>query len=96
MTAFHDEIGRRGQAAPLGAADWLGLAATPTFAVTALLASMSSGRADMMCSAVHGVSALGGMIPMYALMSAFHSAPWLKLIFRQRSAARRSRYFSAA
>jgi len=23
---------------------------------------------------------LGGMVPMYLLMSAFHSAPWLKLI----------------
>ena len=25
-------------------------------------------------------SHLGGMVPMYLLMSAFHSAPWLKLI----------------
>jgi hypothetical protein len=35
----------------------------------------------MMCSATHGVSLLSGMLPMYLLMSAFHSAPWLKLIF---------------
>ena len=25
-------------------------------------------------------SPLSGMVPMYLLMSAFHSAPWLKLI----------------
>ena len=34
---------------------------------------------DMMCSA-HGASPLGGMVPMYALMSAFHFVPWLKLV----------------
>jgi hypothetical protein len=28
------------------------------------------------------------MFPMYALMSAFHSAPWLRLIVRQRNIAR--------
>jgi len=38
----------------------------------------------MMCSATDGVSLLSGMVPMYVLMSAFHSAPWLKLIFRSR------------
>jgi hypothetical protein len=32
-----------------------------------------------MCSAEHG-SLLSGMVPMYLLMSAFHSSPWLKLI----------------
>jgi hypothetical protein len=34
-------------------------------------------------------SALTGMVPMYLLMSAFHSAPWLKLISSRRSGARR-------
>ena len=34
----------------------------------------------MLCSAAHGAP-LDGMVPMYLLMSAFHSAPWLKLIF---------------
>ena len=29
------------------------------------------------------------MVPMYLLMSAFHSAPWLKLVSRQRSDALR-------
>jgi hypothetical protein len=30
------------------------------------------------------------MVPMYLLMSVFHSAPWLKLILGRRSGARRS------
>jgi hypothetical protein len=59
------------------------LAATPTFAIMAVLASVSGGNADMMCTAAHDASPLSGMVPMYALMSAFHSAPWLKRIFRR-------------
>jgi len=90
MIAAGHEAGRRGDAAALGAAGWLGLAAAPTFAVMALLSSLPGGDADMLCSAMHGVSPLSGMAPMYVLMSAFHSAPWLKLIARRRSAARRS------
>ena len=65
-----------------GAADWLSFAATPTFAAMALLTSMrGGGPADIVCSAAHA-SALGGMAGMYLLMSAFHLAPWLKLIAR--------------
>ena len=61
-------------------AGWLGLAATPTFAIMAVLtAVISGGPADMLCAAGHGLS-LGGMVPMYLLMSAFHSAAWLRLI----------------
>ena len=65
------------------AAGLLSLAATPTFAVMALLTCIAGEDAGMMCSAAHGVSLLSGMLPMYVLMSAFHSAPWLKLIFRR-------------
>jgi hypothetical protein len=90
MIAARDETGRRRHAAALGAAGWLGLAAAPTFAVMALLTCVPGGGADMICSAAHDASPLSGMVPMYVLMSAFHSAPWLKLIFRRRSAARRS------
>jgi hypothetical protein len=61
--------------------DWLSLAAAPTFAVMALLTGV--GGADRLCSAVHGAP-MGGMAAMYALMSAFHSPPWLKLICRRR------------
>jgi hypothetical protein len=80
MTAARNEIERRSNAVALGAADWLGLAAAPTFALMALLTYVLGGDADMMCSAAQSVSPLSGMVPMYLLMSAFHSAPWLKLI----------------
>ena len=70
-----------------GLTNWLYLAATPTFAIMAVVTCVSGGDADMMCSAAHGVSPLSGMVPMYALMSAFHSAPWLKLIGRRRGGA---------
>ena len=85
MIAIRDETGYRSQAAAPGAAGWLGLAAAPTFAVMALLTCVPSGGADMMCSAAHGASSLSGMVPMYVLMSAFHSTPWLKLISRRRT-----------
>ena len=35
----------------LGAADWLLLAAAPTFAIMALLTGLLSGPADMLCTA---------------------------------------------
>jgi hypothetical protein len=67
--------GRSGtvDAAALRAADWLCLAAAPTFAVMALLAGVLDGGMR------HG-SPLSGMALMYLLMSVFHSAPWLKLV----------------
>ncbi len=80
-----------GNAAALGAADWLSLAAAPTFAIMALLTGVLGGSPpDMLCSAAQEASPLGGMGPMYLLMSAFHSAPWLKLVSARRSGARRS------
>jgi uncharacterized protein YndB with AHSA1/START domain len=61
-------------------AEWLRLAATPTFAVAALLTGvLGRTSTDILCSAAHG-SVLTGMVPMYLLMSAFHSSPWLKLM----------------
>lgn len=70
-------------------ARWLGLAATPTFAIMAVLtAVLGSGTMDMLCAGGHG-SPLGGMVPMYLLMSAFHSAAWLKLISERRRRMRR-------
>ena len=68
------------------AADGLALAASPTFAIMALLTGiLGSGPAEMLCSATH-VSPLSGMVTMYLLMSAFHAGPWLKLT---RGSARR-------
>jgi hypothetical protein len=83
MSMVRDASGRRDDAAAPGSGGWLSLAATPTFAAMALLTGLSGGDADMMCSGVRGTSSLGGMVPMYALMSAFHSAPWLRLIARR-------------
>jgi hypothetical protein len=74
-----DHAGRVSPA--LGVAEWLSLAAAPTFAVMALLtACLGSGRPAVLCSAMNGVSPLTGMVTMYVLMSAFHSMPWLKLV----------------
>jgi len=69
----------RGSAARL-AAGWLCLAATPTFALMALLTACGGGQHDMLCAAMQRASPFGGMVPMYLLMSVFHAAPWLKLI----------------
>lgn len=63
--------------APLGIADWLCLAAAPTFALMALLSCLQGGDAAMLCM---GSSPLTGMAAMYLLMSAFHLAPWLRVI----------------
>jgi hypothetical protein len=65
----------------LGAADWLCLGAAPTFALMALVTGvLGGGEADMFCAAAHEASPLSGMVPMYLLMSAFHLAPWLRLV----------------
>ncbi len=67
-------------AAALGVADGLALAASPTFAVMALLtAVLDGGPAEALCTGGYG-SPHGGMVAMYALMAAFHAAPWLKLV----------------
>jgi hypothetical protein len=50
------------------------------------LLTLAGGAPDMLCSA----SPLTGMVPMYLLMSAFHAAPWLKLLSRQHGDSRRS------
>jgi hypothetical protein len=72
---------------PLGAADWICLAAAPTFAIMALLTGLSNSP-DMLCSAMRSAAPLGGMAPMYLLMSGFHLAPWLKLISSRRAKKR--------
>jgi hypothetical protein len=83
-------------AAARSAADWLCLAAAPTFAVMALLTAVFGGGApDLLCAAAHG-SPLSGMVPMYLLMSAFHAAPWLRLISASHHAASRNSRSAAA
>jgi hypothetical protein len=69
---------------PSDAADWLSLAASPTFAVMALLtAGFGGGAMERFCSA--GPFPLGGMVIMYGLMSLFHSPSWLRLIASRRA-----------
>jgi hypothetical protein len=68
-----------GTAAALDAADCLSLAATPTFAIMALLtAVLGGGPMDI------------GMVTMYLLMSVFDSAHWLRLFLSRRSGYRQS------
>jgi hypothetical protein len=89
MIATREEARRRRE--PTAPGNWLGgwlggflgLAVAPTFAAMALLTFASGGDADVVCSAMHGASPLGGMVPMYVLMSVFHARPWVKLISRR-------------
>jgi hypothetical protein len=94
MTATRREIvggpARSGHGAAHGAADVLCLAAAPAFAIMALLTRIHGGGPDLLCSATQDPSPLNGMVLMYSLMSAIHSAPWLKLISGRRSGAHRS------
>ena len=73
------EIPQTARATPLGIADWLCLAAAPTFAVMALLTCIHTGEGVMSCLGADA-SLLTGMPLMYLLMSAFHLAPWLRVI----------------
>jgi len=67
--------------ASCGAAAWLSLAAAPTFALMAGVTGILDGGAHpMWCSAAMHLPPLTGMVPMYALMSAFHLPPWLRLV----------------
>jgi hypothetical protein len=43
------------------------------------------GTPDFLCAGMLDASPLTGMVPMYLLMSAFHLAPWLKLMSRARN-----------
>jgi len=68
---------------PLRLADWLALAAAPTFALMAVVTGiLDSGAHQMPCSAAMHMSPVSGMVLMYVLMSGFHSTPWLKPISR--------------
>lgn len=62
-----------------GIADWLCLAAAPTFVLMALLSGLQAGNPAVLCTGA-GASPLTGMPAMYLLMSAFHLAPWLRVL----------------
>ena len=86
------KVGQHRERPQASAERLLSLAAAPTFAIMALLTWVNGGgsMSDMLCAAAPDPSPLGGMVAMYLLMSAFHVAPWLKLISLGRSGARRS------
>ena len=81
----HPKVGQRREWPKASADCLLSLAAAPTFAIMALLTGvLGGGLPGMLCSAAQDASRFCGMVPMYLLMSAFHSAPWLKLISSRR------------
>jgi hypothetical protein len=61
-----------------GVAQWLRLAAAPTFAVMALATSLSPGPLERLCSTAP-TGPLCGMALMYLLMSIFHLPPWARI-----------------
>jgi hypothetical protein len=76
-------------------ADWLSLAAAPTFAFMALLTAVpGAGPLDMLCSSAAGESPFSGMVLMYLLMSAFHLGPWLRLLSCRRAQRRNCAYWA--
>lgn len=71
------------------AADWLALAAAPTFAAAGLATALG-GTAMPLCSGAGWLPLgmpLDGMPAMYLLMSLFHLAPWLRRASRPGRAA---------
>ncbi len=84
MSEVDHRGGEGGRAAALGVADWLRLAAAPTFALMALLTVVPDGDAyRATCLGLADASPLGSMSLMYLLMSAFHAVPWVKLASRR-------------
>jgi len=73
---IHQPAGRRDFAR--SAARWLCLAASPAFALMAVV-TLVSAAPEMGCSMGQGSSPFAGMASMYLLMSAFHLTPWLRL-----------------
>ena len=70
------------------AAGLLSLAASPAFALMALLTGLSGGGAMAMCPMANasplGWMPGGGMALMYLLMSLFHATPWIRLMTRRK------------
>lgn len=57
---------------------WLGLAASPTFALMALIGTVDAPSLGL-CTAGTRMLPIDGMTAMYVLMSLFHLPPWLEL-----------------
>lgn len=79
-------------AADRGVTEWLCLAVAPVCVLMALYVGVHDGSTGGgMAAAMHRASPLGGMAPMYALMSLFHLAPWVRRLSARRPAARTGR-----
>jgi hypothetical protein len=83
--SVHLKVGRRRGWPEASAEGLLSLAGAPTFLIMALLTGVNAGgMPDGLCSPAHDAWRLTGMVPMYLLMSAFHLAPWLRLLSTRR------------
>jgi hypothetical protein len=60
------------------AAGWMGLAASPVFALMAWIAATDAPPMAL-CSSASVMPPIDGMAWMYLLMSLFHVSPWLRL-----------------
>jgi hypothetical protein len=80
MSAISIDGGNDGAGVARVVADWLGLAAAPAFVTMALMTVCLGGGAEPLCLASGHAALMSGMVPMYFMMGAFHSAPWLRLI----------------
>ncbi|WP_026792114.1 hypothetical protein [Pleomorphomonas oryzae] len=67
-------------------AGWLGLAATPTFAVMAWVTALGPPG---MCTAAPPWMPVNDMALMYLLMSLFHLSPWLRVLSHRLAAPHR-------
>jgi hypothetical protein len=64
-----------------GATGWIGLAATPTLALMAVISAVRAPGMPL-CSAAPSAG-IDDMALMYLLMSLFHLPPWLRLLSRR-------------